>query len=32
MSDLTITEFRLSAKNRNIKGNRGLPKDELLIY
>ena len=30
MSDLTITELRLTAKNRNIKGYRGLSKDELL--
>ena len=30
MSDLTITELRVIAKNRNIKGYRGLSKDELL--
>ena len=30
MSDLTITELRLIAKNRNINGYRGLSKDELL--
>ena len=30
MSDLTITELRLIAKNRNIKGYKGLSKDELL--
>ena len=31
MSDLSLTELRLIPKNRNIKGYRGLPKDELLI-
>ena len=30
MSDLTITELRLIAKNRNIKRYKGLSKDELL--
>ena len=30
MSDLTITELRLIAKNRNIKEYKGLSKDELL--
>ena len=32
MSDLTITELRLIAKNRNIKEYKGLSKDELLTY
>ena len=30
MSDLTITELRLIAENRNIKEYKGLSKDELL--
>ena len=30
MSDLTIAELRLIAKDRNIKRYKGLPKDELL--
>ena len=30
MSDLSLTELRLIAKNRNIKRYKGLPKDELL--
>ena len=30
MSDLTITGLKLITKNRNIKGHRGLSKDELL--
>ena len=27
MSDLSLTELRLIAKNRNIKRYKGLPKD-----
>ena len=30
MSDPAITELKLIAKNRNIKGSKGLSKDELL--
>ena len=31
MSDLTVTELRLIATNRNIKGYRSLYNDEVLI-
>ena len=31
MSNLTLTELRLIAKNKIIKGYRGLSEDELLI-
>ena len=30
MSDLSLTELRIIAKNRNIKRYKGLSKDELL--